>query len=52
MQHMSRVAAILAVWGGIAGLSYMFHSFGILSWEGAAGMIFVAFVLTLTLWLS
>lgn len=42
--------ATITVWAAVSGLSYLFHSFGILSGEGAGWMVFVAFFLTLALW--
>ena len=50
MRYMGKAVATVAVWGGIAGLSYLFHSFGILSGDGAAWMVFGAIVATCAIW--
>jgi uncharacterized membrane protein len=42
--------ATVAIWGGTAGLSYLFHSFDILTGEGAAWMVVAAVLLTAALW--
>ena len=42
----TKVVAIAVIWGGVAGLSYLFHSFGILNGEGVAGLVLVGFFMT------
>lgn len=48
----SRALATIAVWGGIVGLSYAFHSFDILSGAGAAGLVIAAVFATGFVWRS
>lgn len=54
MQHMDRGVATVAVWAGVAGLSYLFHSFGmfsgVLSGWAATGMVAAAIVGTMIVW--
>jgi len=50
MKDTGRVIATITVWGGVALLSYLFNSFGILSGVGAGCMFFGAFIITLGLW--
>jgi hypothetical protein len=42
--------ATVAIWGGLVGASYAFHSFGILTGVGAGLMFFASFLLTIGLW--
>jgi len=50
MQNLGKAIATVTVWGGVAVLSYMFHSFDLLSGGGAAWMVVGAFMLTAALW--
>ncbi|MEK7559743.1 MAG: hypothetical protein AAB522_00365 [Patescibacteria group bacterium] len=50
MKDIGKVVATITIWGGVALLSYLFHSFGILSGEGAAWMTLGAFLFTAFLW--
>ena len=50
MKDFGKAVATIAVWGGVALLSYLFHSFGILSGTGAAWMVVGAILLTAALW--
>jgi len=50
MKDLGKAIATIAIWGGMALFSYLFHSFGILSGTGAAWMVTGAFFLTIGLW--
>lgn len=50
MQNMGKAIATVAIWGGTAGLSYLFHSFNVLSGEGAGLMVGGVIVLTAFIW--
>ena len=50
MKDAGKAVATIAVWGGVALLSYLFHSFGVLSGVGAAWMVVGAFLITVGLW--
>ena len=50
MKDSGKAVATIAVWGGVALLSYLFHSFGILTGDGATWMVVGAFFLTAALW--
>ena len=47
-----KAIATVAVWGGVVGLSYFFHSINMLSGGGAAFMVIGAFLVTGALWKS
>lgn len=47
MKELGKAMTVAAIWGGIALLSYLFNSFGILKENGAVGLVAVGFVLTL-----
>ena len=50
MKDARKAVTTIAVWGGVALLSYLFHSFDILSGIGAAWMVAGAFLITMGLW--
>ncbi len=50
MENIGKALGTAAVWGGAVGLSYLFHSIGFFDSAGAAGMVFVAFILTVGIW--
>ena len=50
MKDAGKAVATIAIWGGVAVLSYLFHSFGILTGAGAAWMVVGAMLLTMGLW--
>lgn len=50
MQDASKAVATIAVWGGTALLSYLFHPFGILTGTGAAWMVVGAIIITAGIW--
>lgn len=52
MKDIGKTVATIAIWGGVAFLSYLFHSFDILSGAGAAWMVVGAMLLTVGLWKS
>lgn len=50
MKDAGKAVATIAIWGGGALFSYLFHSFGILSATGAAWMVVGVIFLTASLW--
>ena len=48
--NLGRAIATIAVWVAVCVLSYLFHSFGILTGSRAGWMVFAAFLLTVGLW--
>ncbi|QQG46506.1 MAG: hypothetical protein HYY55_01525 [Candidatus Niyogibacteria bacterium] len=50
MKDIGKAIATIAIWGGTAGLSYLFLGFGILSGLGAFLMVLGAILLTAALW--
>lgn len=50
MKDFGKAIATITIWGGVAGLSYLFNAFGILGALGAGLMVFGAFFLTAALW--
>jgi hypothetical protein len=50
MKDGGKAVATVAIWVGVAILSYLFNSFGILSGDGAAWMVIGAILLTVILW--
>ncbi|HEY4484150.1 MAG TPA: hypothetical protein VI978_00285 [Candidatus Paceibacterota bacterium] len=44
MKDLGKAIATFAIWGGVAVLSYLFNSFGILNGFGPVLMVFVAFI--------
>ncbi len=50
MNNLGKAAGTFAVWGGLCALSYLFHSFGILTGTGAGWMVFAGFLLTAGIW--
>ena len=50
MKDAGKAVATVAVWGGVTFLSYLFHSFGILTGEGAGWMVIGGIVLTFFVW--
>lgn len=50
MKNGGKAVATVAIWAGVAVLSYLFNSFGILSGGGAGLMVVGAILGTLSLW--
>lgn len=50
METVGKAMGTAAVWGGVGGLSYMFHSFGMFDGSGAVGLVVVGLVVTLGIW--
>lgn len=52
MKDAGKVVATTVIWGSVAFLSYLFHSFGILNGIGAAWLVGAAVFLTVGFWSS
>ncbi len=50
VKDIGKAVATAAIWGGTAGLSYLFSSFGILSGQGAGLMFFADVLMTFWVW--
>jgi len=50
MKEVGKALATAVVWGGVAGLSYLFNSFGILTSGGAVGLVLAGFFMTGMIW--
>lgn len=46
MEFLKQFIATASIWGGVAGLSWLFHTLGVLTSSGAAALCLGAFVLT------
>lgn len=52
MQTIGKALGTGFVWAAIAGLSYLFNSFGILDGKGATGLVIAGFLLTAWIWMD
>lgn len=50
MKEVGKALGTIAVWGGVAGLSYLFHTFDFLNGIGGGVMAFAAILLTAKIW--
>ncbi len=50
MQNLGKALGTAAVWGGVAGLSYLFNSFHIFDSTGAALLVICAIITTIAIW--
>ena len=50
MKDICRVIATIVIWSSVAGLSYLFNSFGIFDAFGAIGMVIAGVLVTAVVW--
>ena len=50
MKDIGRALGTLFTWAGVGALSWLFNSFGILTGDGAIGLVLVGLILSAWIW--